>query len=326
MRKIDPWPGLSIDAAHEARQIERFLRGELRRLGKRKVVLGLSGGLDSSTCAYLCVRALGAGRVQGLVLPERDSHPENMAHARLVAERLGIPLEERDITPLLQQVGIYEAVSESIAANRGWLEASIRWLQRLTRRTSAYTWAMGMYYNQRPGWVGRWVRRLVPGWVGDAFTFALSKPRLRMVLLYHAAAQHNALLVGTLDRTEWAMGFYEPHGDGAADVQLLVHLYKTQIRALARHLGVPEEIVAKPSSGDLAAGLPNESLLGLTYGQLDAVLYGLDHGVPEGDIRARAGVSRRALRDIQQAMRIAELRRTLPAHLGDAGSGGWSRC
>ena len=311
------WAGLQIDAASVARQIEAFVCREVRRLGKRGVVIGLSGGLDSSTCAYLCVRALGVKRVHGLILPERDSYARNAEHARLVAERLGLRVEERDITPVLRQVGIYESVSASVAGNRGLLETGIRWLVRLTRRTSAYSWAMGLYYNQNPGLLGRLVRRFFPRVVGSIFTFALTKPRVRMVMLYHAAARHNALVVSTLDRTEWTMGFYEPHGDGASDIQLLVHLYKTQIRELACYLRVPQEIINKPSSGDLAAGLPNEALLGLSYEQLDGVLYGLQHGISRRQIMARTGVTRRAMRDIRQAMAVADLRRSLPTRLPD---------
>jgi NAD+ synthase len=313
------WAELAIDPACEARRIESFLRKQVRRLGKRGVVVGLSGGLDSSTCAYLCVRTLGRKRVHGLVLPERDSDPGNRAHAHMVAQQLGIRCQQRDLTPLLREIGIYRLVSPGLAGNRGLLETGIRWLVRLTRRTCAFSWAMGVYYNYRPGWLGRLVRCFLPGVLGSAFTFALTKPRLRMLILYDAAARHNSLVVGTLDRTEWTMGFYEPYGDGASDVQLLVHLYKTQIRQLARHLGVPAEIVDKPSSGDLAAGLPNEALLGLTYDQLDCALQGLHHCVARRDIRAQAGLSGRAMRDICQAIELAELRRSLPAHLPHGG-------
>jgi NAD+ synthase len=233
----------------------------------------------------------------------------------MVAQQLRIPCQERDLTLLLREIGIYSLVSPGIAGNRSLLETGIRWLVRLTRSTCPFTWAMGVYYNHKPGLVGRLVRRFLPGVLGSAFAFALTKPRLRMLMLYDAAARLNSLVVGTLDRTEWTMGFYEPHGDGASDVQLLIHLYKTQIRQLARHLGVPAEIVDKPSSGDLAAGLPNEALLGLRYEQLDCALYGLDQGIPSREIRSRAGLSARALRDIRQAIELAHLRRALPARL-----------
>jgi NAD+ synthase len=309
------WAGFRIDAATKAREIEAFVRRETNRFGKRGVVIGLSGGLDSSTCAYLCVRALGARRVRGLILPERDSHRRSRLHAHQVAQRLGLRVEERDITPVLHEIGIYRPIPAGVAGNRSLLETGIRWISRLTHRISVYGWAMDLYYNQRPGLLARLVRRLFPRAVGSVFTFALTKPRVRMAMLYHAAAKDNAAVVGTLDRTEWSIGFYEPHGDGAADIHLLIHLYKTQIRELARFLGLPQEIVNKPSSGDLAAGLPNESIIGLSYEQLDRVLYGLHHGIAESEIRARAGVKRRAVNEIRRAMAVADLRRSLPSRL-----------
>jgi NAD+ synthase len=95
----------------------------------------------------------------------------------------------------------------------------------------------------------------------------------------------------------------------------LRHLYKTQVRELARYLGVPEAILNKPSSGDLAAGLPNEVAIGLSYEQLDAILAGLEQGLPAGAVARQAGVSRRALRAVQRAMRAASAREGLPGHL-----------
>ena len=313
----DMWTGLQIDAASVARQIETFVRREVRRLGKRGVVIGLSGGLDSSTCAYLCARALGVERIYGLILPERDSDPRNFQHAHLVAQQLGIRVKEKNITPLLRETGIYESVSATAANSRALLECAIRWIARLTGHASVFTWAMGIYYNQHPGLLGRLIRRYAWGVGGSIFTFAMTKTRVRMVMLYHAAAVHNALVVGTTDRSEWTVGVYVIHGDGAADIELLIHLYKTQIRELARYLGVPHEIINKPSSGDLAAGLPNESVIGLSYAQLDHVLYGLNHGISETEIMARAGVTRRAIRDVRRAIAIANLRRSLPTRLPD---------
>ncbi|MGC8787428.1 MAG: NAD(+) synthase, partial [Anaerolineae bacterium] len=73
--------GLRFDPARMADQIERFVQAEVARLDKRGLVLGLSGGLDSTVCAYLCVRALGKKRVRAFILPERDSDPQNIRDA-----------------------------------------------------------------------------------------------------------------------------------------------------------------------------------------------------------------------------------------------------
>ncbi len=136
-----------------------------------------------------------------------------------------------------------------------------------------------------------------------------------MLVLYHYAALHDYLVVGTTDRSEWSIGFYDKYGDGANDLSLLRHLYKTQVRELARYLGVPTHIVDKPSSGDLAAGLPNESVIGLRYEQLDSILCGLEQGLPDRAIAAGAGVPLAAIAAVQEAMRVARLRESMPSHL-----------
>ena len=102
---------------------------------------------------------------------------------------------------------------------------------------------------------------------------------------------------------------------GACDIALLRHLYKTQVHELARYLGVPETILNKPSSGDLGAGLPNEVAISLSYEQLDAILAGLEQGLPEGTISSQAGVSRKAIHAVQRAMRAASAREGMPGHL-----------
>lgn len=172
-----------------------------------------------------------------------------------------------------------------------------------------------MLYNIKANLWLRLVRRLLWRPLGRIHAFAITKVRQRMVTLYFHAMLNNCLVVGTTDRSEWSVGFYDPYGDGASDVQLLRHLYKTQIRELAKHLGVPEKILNKPSSGDLAAGLPNESAIGLTYEQLDSILWGLDHSLTEKEIVVQTRVAPAAIAAVQKAMSIARLRERLPSML-----------
>ncbi len=87
------------------------------------------------------------------------------------------------------------------------------------------------------------------------------------------------------------------------------------MRELARYLGVPPQIICKASSGDLAAGLPNEALIGLSYEQLDAVLWGIEHGMSDKDIVLQARVTRKAIAAVRKAIRAARVRDELPSHL-----------
>jgi NAD+ synthase len=209
---------VSLDFKRVARRIERFIRRRVSEAGASGVVLGLSGGLDSSTAAYLAVRALGRGSVLGLLLPDSSvTPPADVEDARAVANALGI-----------------ETIYIDIASVHG-----------------AY-----MDYLKP--------HRLAEGNL---------RARIRMCILYYYANLLNRLVLGTGDRSEVLIGYFTKYGDGGVDIQPLAGLYKTQVRALAAYLGVPERIVAKRSSPRLWAGQMAEDELGLAYEDIDKILY-----------------------------------------------------
>ncbi|HHU82705.1 MAG TPA: NAD(+) synthase [Firmicutes bacterium] len=98
------------------------------------------------------------------------------------------------------------------------------------------------------------------------------KPRLRMIALYHWAARLNYLVVGTSNRSERMIGYFTKYGDGGVDLMPLGNLVKSEVRALACCLGVPERIINKPPSAGLWEGQTDEGELGLTYEDLDRYL------------------------------------------------------
>jgi NAD+ synthase len=99
------------------------------------------------------------------------------------------------------------------------------------------------------------------------------RARVRMVLLYYAANTMNMLVCGTSDKSEIMIGYFTKYGDGGADFLPIGDLYKTDVRRLARHLGVPEKIASKPSSPRLWPGQTAEGELGLSYEIVDCILY-----------------------------------------------------
>lgn len=306
---------MKFDPAFEIERIVAFIQGEVTRRGARGVVIGLSGGLDSSACASLCARALALDRVHVLLLPERDSDPKLHAQAHGVARALGLNAEEMDVTVLFERLGLYENAPPEVIGNRDLLARSIKVIQRLSGAAALFPWAQEYAFGRRRGAAAGLLRRWLWRYAGQTEAFILGKVRARMLLLSLHAARLDSLLVCTTDRSEWSIGFYDPHGDGVGDLALLRHLYKTQIRELARALGVPQDIIAQPSSGDLAAGLPNETAIGMSYERLDRILAGLALALSDEAIALHSGASRKLAAAVRSACALAEERRTHPLGL-----------
>ncbi|OGB87299.1 NAD(+) synthase [candidate division WOR-1 bacterium RIFCSPLOWO2_02_FULL_46_20] len=127
-----------------------------------------------------------------------------------------------------------------------------------------------------------------------SLTIANLKPRLRMVSLYYQANKLNYLVVGTGNRSEAVMGYFTKYGDGGVDLLPLGELLKSQVRELARKLGVPQQIIDKPPSAGLWSGQTDEEELGITYEELDKIIRALDSKETKGlNIEKVALVKRR---------------------------------
>jgi NAD+ synthase len=139
--------------------------------------------------------------------------------------------------------------------------------------------------------------------------------RCRMVILFDRSAALNALVVGTSNRTETLLGYFTIHGDGAAAFKPIAHLYKAQVRALARYVGVPEAIIAKAPSADLWKGQTDEGELGFSYDEADQILYLLtERGLAHEQIAA-LGFRPAVVAAIARRMETTAFKRRLPPEL-----------
>lgn len=122
----------------------------------------------------------------------------------------------------------------------------------------------------------QYIRHLLTGMLNleDKLSIGNSLARLRMLILYAKAARYKALVLGTSDKSEIEIGFFTKWGDGAADVYPIASLYKTEVRALARAMLLPSQIIQKPSSPALWSGQTAEEEIGYTYEEIDAMLKG----------------------------------------------------
>jgi len=137
------------------------------------------------------------------------------------------------------------------------------------------------------------------------------KARTRMVYLYYYANRLNLIVCGSSDKSETMMGYFTKWGDVAADISPIMDLYKTQVRKLAQHIGIPKEIVAKPSSPALWPGQLAEKELGMKYEQLDLILYGLEHFTKPEEIAKQLGVDREVVDTIKRRWLSTEHKRRM---------------
>ena len=301
---------LRLDAAAEVERIARVVSEQvLRQLRRRGAVVGLSGGIDSSLTAALCVRALGAGRVVGLLMPERDSDPESLELGRVIADFLGIETVLEDIEPMLTAAGCYHRRDE-------FIRRIVPEFQRDWGCKVVLNGGVGRGYNisslvvRSPAGDSRTLRMPLDVYHG-VIAAANMKQRTRKQIEYFHADRLNFAVAGTPNRLEYDQGFFVKNGDGAADFKPIAHLYKSQVYQLAEHLGIPEVIRKRPPTTDTWS-LPqtqDEFYFALPYEKMDLCLFGLDNGIPAEAVARAAGLKadhvRAAWRDIAAKRKVA---------------------
>jgi NAD+ synthase len=285
-------PVLAFDCEQAAEEICQGIRQAMvGAIGRRGLVLGISGGIDSSVCAALAVRALGKDKVIGLLMPEQDSAPESGDLGELLARHLGVRYETQSLSAALESLGCYrwrdDAIRELVS------EYGDGWRNKIVIR-GGMDGQINRYelVVEDPEGNRQQVRLPVKQYL-QIVAATNFKQRIRKTLEYCWADRFNYAVLGTPNRLEYDQGFFVKHGDGAADIKPIAHLYKSQVYALARHLGLPDAICNSTPTTDtysLAQG-QDEFYFALPYERMDVALFAFNASWPASRLATEIQVS-----------------------------------
>ena len=291
---------LLLDPENETNRIVETIRLLMRnQLKRRGLVLGLSGGIDSSVTAALAVRALGHSKVLGLEMPERHSASETLYLSGMVAQHYKIKTVTEDISGILEALGFYRNYDGAVQTvipeyGPGWKSKMV-----ISDITETRGFSLFSIVAETPE--GELIKKRLPLKAYLEILAATNfKQRTRKMLEYYHADRLHYAVAGTPNRLEYDQGFFVKNGDGAADIKPIAHLYKTQVYQLAEYLGVPDEIRLRPPTTDTysLSQSQDEFYFSLPYQQMDLCLYGKNNNIDPDQVAEAAGIAVEQVKDV----------------------------
>jgi len=273
---------LKLDPEAETNKICDKLRYLLSKKFKRRgLVIGLSGGIDSSVTVALSAKAVGSDRVVALLMPERHSAGDTMSLSKTAAEHVGCETILEEISEILKAAGHYKRYAKAV--QQIIPEYGESWKSKIV--TSNILDGKGFTFfsivAQNPE--GELITKRLPLKPYLEIVAATNfKQRTRKMLEYYHADRLNYAVAGTPNRLEYDQGFFVKNGDGSADVKPIAHLYKSQVYQLADYLEIPQAIRSRPPTTDtysLAQG-QDEFYFSLSTAKMDLCLYGKNKNIP----------------------------------------------
>jgi NAD+ synthase len=310
---------LKIDTAAVADELAGTILKQVRDvLKKAGAVIGVSGGIDSSTVAALCVKALGPKRVLGVMMPEKESAGESEILAKGLGEKFGFDTIKEVITDGLAGLGCYRERNDAIT--QVFPEYDESWKCKITIPTNILEKETYNFFNltieNRAGEIKS--KRMPPSAYLQVVAASNFKQRLRMATLYYHAEKRNWAVIGTGNKDEHEQGFFVKYGDGGADLKPIGHLFKIQVYQLAEYLGVPDEIIKRtPTTDTYSAEVTQEEFFfGLDFYKMDMLWYAMENKIPPEQAASVLGLSKekveRAYVNIARKIKATEYLRLEP--------------
>lgn len=315
---------LDIDPIAETKRLVDLLRQHVRQKMRRYGgTVGISGGIDSSVVLALCARAFGPNRIAAIIMPEQDSEAESESLARNLAAHYGVEPVLEDITPVLQGYGCYRRRDEAIRRvfpeydPAAGYKAKIVLPDNLLEENTLNIFQLVVVTPE-----GEEKSSRLP--IREYFQIVAAsnfKQRTRMTMLYYHAELNNYAVIGTANKNEHDQGFFVKYGDGGVDINLIAHLFKTQVYQLADYLEIPDEIRSRTPTTDTysAHSTQQEFFFRLPFETMDLLWYSQLHDIPIDEVSAATGFTetqiQRAYTDFTRKTRTTEYLRTAPISL-----------
>jgi NAD+ synthase len=284
---------LKIDCAKEVdkicNQMKNILANDVKRRG---IVLGISGGIDSSVTCALAVKALGKERVFTLQMPEKHSSDETLYLSGLLADHFGVEKLHEDITGILIGLRFYSRYAETV--RQVIPEYTEEWKSKIVLPNIIEQSGYSIFSIVAQSPSGEMIKKRLDLKTYLGILAATNcKQRVRKLLEYYHADRLNFAVAGTPNRLEYDQGFFVKLGDGAADIKPIAHLYKSQVYALAEYLDVPYEIRKRPPTTDTYSleQSQDEFYFQLSYDKLDLCLYAKNHGISTAEVAPLIGLT-----------------------------------
>lgn len=302
--------------------ITENLRNDVFNVLRRKgAIVGISGGIDSSVTLALAVKALGAEKVIGIIMPENDSSPESKILALQLAEKFEVQTIEENMTAALEGFDCYNRRDEAVKSvipefNPKTDKFKIEIRQNILNVKLPPVFNVTVYFEN-----GTVESKMLPLKAYLQIVAASNfKQRSRMSMLYYHAEANHFAVVGTPNKHEVKQGFFVKYGDGGADVMPIGHLYKTQVYELAEFLGIPKEIINRTPTTDTytAEQTQEDFFYQLPFETMDILWYGWENGFTAEEVAKETGYSAEEISNVftsfERKMKTTKYLRMPPVH------------
>lgn len=282
-------------------------------------VIGLSGGIDSSTCLALTVRAIGANKILGVMLPEKDSSPDSEELARELAAKFGVRVIKEVITGALDGFGCYARRDQAVKEVVPEYDPGVHKMKIGIKHDGSGSKLPPLFHLTVVNPDGsEIVKRLPSAQMRTIIAASNFKQRSRMSFLYYHAEDQHYAVVGTPNKHEVDQGFFVKFGDGGGDLFPIGRLFKTQVYQIAEYLGVPQGIIDRTPTTDTysAEQTQEEFFYEFPHDVMDLLWYAYENKYDPAEVGEVMGMTaeeiERNYRNFERRYETTEYLRTPP--------------